>query len=982
MLAATRLPTLPRLLTGVTQLSLSPTQKIIAATNKGGNTDSDNPNSPNYRYRDTGYVAQEVLVSGDEFGDISGKQLRAAVSVYARKHFVGRTYRNQSDGQAISVTWQGIKHAIAGAPDDELRVLSVLPELLVVARLVETRPDKLNRPQIKAVHFYDAMARLSGAPVGVRIVVREMQDGHRFYDHFLAAKENPAGTSGDALRKGALVIQPTAGSGISMGRKMFFIKPRSPRRLFFTKAYIHGHYRVNKKTGKRTWINSYDDKRETRQGKTEFAHWSHRKEHFKQHLAHGRQGQALHAFHDLDHDKSHQLAAELGLHTGEKHENKKALMEAVHGKVREAHKRLQQKVADQVKTDFEKRKTEGKVGSQRATKTEKPEAKGRQSSIAAVIDIATQPKRDGNQAYHVYRSVTPDEAEQAKKAEGPDLSGNEATESARGQVAVTREDLLKLPEITDPAKADFVDYHHKTAEGLPAVLYKKRFNGTTVVVEEVRARRGRLALKTLWKTRHAPRATPEGGFAHTSETVDQHPQQGKQSIDPPKPESKPAPRTLDAKPGALEPDELTLDLNGKDLGFKYRLVEADDLAPTTDKADNQYRDRNRAASSEQVAAIAGNLKFRLLADAPVMDHGSPVLAEDGKTIIGGNGRTLAIHRAYNNGKADQYKADLLSRAAKFGFDADAAKGMKNPVLVRVLNDKVDIKQAAIASNEGGGARMSALEQARVDGDRLGDLSDFAADDAGNVATAANQPFIRRFLAQVPAAQRSAFMASDGRLSKEGTDRIRNAVLYRAYGDNDVLARMVESADPGQRNVLAAMTRLAPRVAEVNDGIRAERYHDRAIAGDIVAAASALGKIRSDKAFASVDDYLNQGDMFGDPLSEETKTILKHFDENLRSAKAIGDFIKDYHEAVIRLGDPRQEDIFGDAKPTTRELLNDAKKRQAPAETGDLFKSRARIRGATGSDSGKPSADQGGLAGGGEKRSKTRQGAPLILFRVA
>ena len=86
----------------------------------------------------------------------------------------------------------------------------------------------------------------------------------------------------------------------------------------------------------------------------------------------------------------------------------------------------------------------------------------------------------------------------------------------------------------------------------------------------------------------------------------------------------------------------------------------------------------------------------------------------------------------------------------YGLGADAANPaavakMKAPVLVRLLQQDVDIKQAAIASNEGGGARMSALEQARVDGERLGDLSDFEADEEGNFNTRANLPFIRRFL---------------------------------------------------------------------------------------------------------------------------------------------------------------------------------------------------------------------------------------------
>jgi hypothetical protein len=867
------------------------------------------------------------------------------------------------------------------------------------------------------------------------------------------------------------------------------------RILFFSKAYIHGHYRINKKTGQRIWVNSYDDKRVTRQGKTEFAHWNHRKEHFKQHLAHGRQREALHAFHDLDHDKSHKLAAELGLHNGEKHDSKKELMQAIHGKVREAHKALKEKVGGQVKADFNKRKAEGKVGKRKSkpanpdtdtpkkNPSDKPDEKGsgkrKEKGVAAkpeAVEIPDHIKRNIDVlAYPAQRFA--DGLANARKTDGATNGGGRYAgewltgpdgRAARQAMADGEAKTQKvLGSITDPAKRkaaeDYMAQQMPSADKLtlkpaeqqwvdesaeaskkkpdnagkthheyglkyrPAgigtvptghvsigdhpsfrhgtVSYDrklsddevKKFEMTPIgkvddVVSGVVKKMGRYALQYA-ENKDASDDFVSDNMAHVGvwasddksaiqSAVWKHLQAIDKDKNPAGKVKKAAPRKLDAKPGALDPEELMLDLNGKDLGFKYRLVEADDLDPATDKADNQYRDRNRAASSEQVAAIAGNLKFRLLADAPVMDHGSPVLAEDGKTIIGGNGRTLAIRRAYDGGKASQYKADLLKRAHRFGFDVADANGMKNPVLVRVLNDKVDIKQAAIASNEGGGARMSALEQARVDGERLGDLSDFAADDTGNIAIPANQPFIRRFLAQVPSAQRSAFMASDGRLSKEGIDRLRNAVLYRAYGDTDVLSRMIESADPGQRNVLSAMTSMAARVADVNDGIKAERYHDRAIAGDIVAAASALGKIRNDKAFSSIDDYLNQGDMFGDPLSAETKMILKYLDENLRSAKAMREYIKDYYDAVVRLGDPGQGDIFGDPVPSKSELLDNAKKRQEGATSGDLFKSRTRAGRAISGQGRSESSHQGGAAGRHEKRTKARTAPPLILFRVA
>jgi len=96
------------------------------------------------------------------------------------------------------------------------------------------------------------------------------------------------------------------------------------------KAYIHGHYRLNRKTGQRVWIDSYTDKRPER-GRTSFAHWLHRVGHFEDHLAHGRLREAMHAFHDLGHADSHKLAVQLGVaHPDQAGDSKAALLAGIH----------------------------------------------------------------------------------------------------------------------------------------------------------------------------------------------------------------------------------------------------------------------------------------------------------------------------------------------------------------------------------------------------------------------------------------------------------------------------------------------------------------------------------------------------------------------------------------------------------------------------------------------------------------------------
>lgn len=341
------------------------------------------------------------------------------------------------------------------------------------------------------------------------------------------------------------------------------------------------------------------------------------------------------------------------------------------------------------------------------------------------------------------------------------------------------------------------------------------------------------------------------------------------------------------------------------------LVEAADVQATMAKAENQFRDRTRTASDMQIASMAANLDPALLMDAPVMDYGSPVLAADG-TVIGGNGRAAAVLRAYEKGKADAYRMALREQ---FG---DAAEGMQAPMLVRVLKRDVDIARAAILSNEGGGLRMSALEQAKVDGERLGDFSDVQLAEDGSVNINANMNFVRRWAAEMPANQRAAIMDADGRLSAEGAGRLRNAILYRAYGDSPTLARLVEATDPGSRNLAAALTRASAAVADARDAIARGDMYPMALHDDIISAVEKLEQLRSDGM--SVDFWTKQLDAFGGGMSAEARLLVGFFDSNLRSSKALSDGIIGFYKRLMQAGNPKQGSMFEASQPDKMRIL--------------------------------------------------------------
>lgn len=351
--------------------------------------------------------------------------------------------------------------------------------------------------------------------------------------------------------------------------------------------------------------------------------------------------------------------------------------------------------------------------------------------------------------------------------------------------------------------------------------------------------------------------------------------------------------------------------NGNYQPFQYEVVDASTLAPTQQKDENQFRDRDRASSQAQINNIARNLDPRKLASSPTMDVGAPLLALDGKTIIAGNGRTMAIRQAYQEGGADGYRQFLQDNSAQFGIDPAQLSEMENPVLVRRLTSPVDIAQVAINSNEQGGMRMSDLEQAKVDARRLPSMDNFVANDDGDINSADNQYFIGQFIKNQPENVRNELLDSRGNLSQTGVQRMRNAMLYEAYGDSQTLSRLIENTDQGAKNVLNALTSIAPKVAQTQQGIDSGKLSsDVNISEDVIQAVEKYNQLNA-QGF-KISDYLAQEDFVGD-LSPEAREILTIFDDNRRSGKRIAQVLGAYLDQAQMQGNLSQASMFGDVE---------------------------------------------------------------------
>lgn len=377
-------------------------------------------------------------------------------------------------------------------------------------------------------------------------------------------------------------------------------------------------------------------------------------------------------------------------------------------------------------------------------------------------------------------------------------------------------------------------------------------------------------------------------------------------------------------PGTVSGGETRIRIGETYEPARWSVIDADQLTATVDKADNQFRDRTRAAYQTEIQQRANNIDFNLLADSPVMDYGAPTLAADGR-IIGGNGRALFISRAYEIGKGNDYRAGLEARMVEMGIDPDAVRGMSKPVLVRVLQRQVDVKRAAMLSNEGGSTDMSPLEQAKVDAERLGDARLQVSAD-GALDAPENRAAIRRWVEAQPENKRNGLVDEDGKLSATGIQRLNGALLFQAYGDSPVLGRLIESMDPGSRNLAAALGRTAPVLANARGAIATGDLHPLDIAGDIQLAVEKFNALR--ESGMRVDDYLAQLDAFETGMTPESLALLDFMGRNIASPRRMADAITGFYDRLTEAGNPKQADMFGAGAVPDKAAMLDASIRAA------------------------------------------------------
>nr|DAL29615.1 MAG TPA_asm: ParB ddrB-like ParB superfamily domain [Caudoviricetes sp.] len=355
-------------------------------------------------------------------------------------------------------------------------------------------------------------------------------------------------------------------------------------------------------------------------------------------------------------------------------------------------------------------------------------------------------------------------------------------------------------------------------------------------------------------------------------------------------------------------------MDGSSYDMAYEVKSLDELIASNDLAygvnplypsELQPRDRTREASRQQIERMAEDLRPELLGESPKLSDGAPIIGMD-NVVESGNGRTLAIAKAYESGRAEEYRAFLEQYAAERGIDIT---GINNPVLVRTRLTDTDRTQFAKLANESDVAQYSATERAVSDSDRLPDASLLKINNDGSINLDGSMDFVRGFVGSLPKSEQGTVITGDGRLSQEGKRRIESAIMQRAYDDSSLIGRMAENLDDDSKTVLNALLRAAPQLAQLDSLVKQGGRHQNTLAKDLAQAAQKLSDLKANGQ--TVPDYLNQGQLIDDGLSPGARDFLNVFDQNKRSTKAIGENIQSRIDEIDAMGDPRQGSLFGD-----------------------------------------------------------------------
>ena len=409
------------------------------------------------------------------------------------------------------------------------------------------------------------------------------------------------------------------------------------------------------------------------------------------------------------------------------------------------------------------------------------------------------------------------------------------------------------------------------------------------------------------------------------------------AAEPDNPQDKPelpfALKTDQSKKGKIFNSVTTPD-GEKTIKVSVRIVDMADLKSA--QGDLQPRDRSLDESAIEIQRRAAILAPGMLMPNNTTDIGAPIMARDG-TIISGNGRVASIRLAYEQypERAAAYRAEVetyLNRA-----DNPSGLGYEMPVLVSMIDQDMtyqELVELADKSNRQSIAAMSATERAQRDAKAM-DIEMVNLFQGGSMTSIENQGFVMQFMRSVVAPTEQNQMSRDGQLTKEGVQRMQNAILASAYEDTDALAIMLDSTDDNIKAISNAMLDAAPSFAKLKSDIAAGEVPSQFdISSKVTEAARKISDLRN--RGIKPRDFFAQQDAFSEIDPDVEALIRAFYNDELTRAKSqriMSDVLKNYTEEAAQ----KKEGGFFEDTTTPRDVIELARRKADGTEgQGDLL----------------------------------------------
>ena len=361
---------------------------------------------------------------------------------------------------------------------------------------------------------------------------------------------------------------------------------------------------------------------------------------------------------------------------------------------------------------------------------------------------------------------------------------------------------------------------------------------------------------------------------------------------------------------------------GNKIKTQYALVDASNLITSHDPSNGkvnakfpqelQPRDRSRSTSMQWVQKISKDIDPEQLGGSRRADSGAPIIGDDG-IVESGNGRTMALLLAYQNGNADDYRDWLEETASYFNINPDEVSKMKQPVLVRVRQSDVDRAAFAVEANQDDKLGMTATEKAKADEARITPdlISKLHAD--GDLTSLENADFIKGFLTSLGTNEAAQYITSNNRPTQSLIARVQAALFSKAYNDDRLLELTADTTDPEIKNILNGLNGSASEFIKMRQSDKDSGRDTGDKTTKTIISAINMFKKAKEKGM-SLERYLKQIDMFDKPADDivNTAELISKYN---RSGKKLSALFNGIASAVRRDNeDSRTGSMFGGNAP--------------------------------------------------------------------